>query len=61
MSRPEEEQVRTIPVDVSRISVAFMDAAPQPARDRDSGQVIQGRQAANPDGVPVWDVNVLAW
>jgi hypothetical protein len=51
--------MRSIPVDTTRLSVAFLDAAAQPARDRDSGALIQGRQAANPDGVAVWDVNVL--
>jgi len=51
--------VRSIPVDTGRLQVAFLDAAAQPARDRESGTLIQGRQAANPDGVPVWDVNCL--
>ena len=51
--------MRSIPVDTSRPAVAFIDAVPVLGRDRDSGTLIPGRQAADRDGVPVWHVSVL--
>jgi hypothetical protein len=41
------------------MSVAFIDAVPVDAFDRDRNVRLTGQQAADPDGVPLWNVNVL--
>jgi hypothetical protein len=52
--------MKSMPIDPSRVTLAFLDAAAVPLRDRDTRQVVPGRQAADEDGVPVWFVNCLA-
>jgi hypothetical protein len=51
--------VRAIPVNTSSMSVAFIDAVPVDAFDRDRNVRLTGQQAADADGVPLWNVNVL--
>ncbi|MGD9696505.1 MAG: hypothetical protein AB7V42_12705 [Thermoleophilia bacterium] len=52
--------MRVLPIETARIAFAFIDAVPMDARNRETGELIRGRQAADPDGVPLWNVNVLA-
>jgi hypothetical protein len=51
--------VRAIPVNTEAMSVAFIDAVPVDAFDRDRNVRLTGQQAADSDGVPLWHVNVL--
>jgi hypothetical protein len=52
--------LRSIPIDPARVSLAFIDAAPVAMRHPETRQVIQGRQAGDENGVPLWQVNALA-
>jgi hypothetical protein len=51
--------MRAIPVNTSSMSVAFIDAVPVDAYDRERNVRLMGQQAADADGVPLWTVNVL--
>jgi hypothetical protein len=55
----EGTNVRAIPVNTSSMSVAFIDAVPIEAYDRERNVKLNGQQAADPDGVPLWHVNAL--
>ena len=51
--------MRAIPVNTGSMSVAFIDAVPVDAYDRERNVRLMGQQAADADGVPLWTVNVL--
>jgi hypothetical protein len=51
--------MRAIPVDSSTITLAFIDAVPVDAFDRERNVRLTGQQAADADGVPFWNLNVL--
>lgn len=51
--------MRAIPVNTASMSVAFIDAVPVDAYDRERNVRLTGQQAADADGVPLWTVNVL--
>jgi hypothetical protein len=52
--------MRSIPIDPARLSLAFIDAAPVARRHPETRQILQGQQAGDENGTPLWTVNALA-
>ena len=52
--------MRNIPIDTTRIALAFIDCAPVDAYDRNTGEVMRGTQRRTDEGTPMWNVNALA-
>src|SRR6516164_7129819 len=51
--------MRSIPVDPSRVSVAFIGAREAPAFNEQTGRTDPTRQRADRDGVPLWRCEVV--
>jgi hypothetical protein len=52
--------VRALPIDTGVMSFAFIDALAVDQFDRERNVRRAGQQAADPDGTPFWNVNLLA-
>jgi hypothetical protein len=52
--------MRNIPIDTTRIALAFIDCAAVDAYDRTTGEVMRGTQRRSDEGMPLWNVNALA-